>query len=151
MNEMPPLKRHYVLLFPVLVTFLLLGIAFGVKILWLAFFSLGILWPWVLTTPELKEKVRSPRYKFSFFRLMFWLEEQIEGQLFFETSFSLLFIARAVGPILFSFILSFVGGFSILLTCFIGVVIGELWLFINRRFYSEAFQKSDSNLSENSL
>lgn len=151
MNEMAPLKRHYLLLFPILILALALGLVFGLKILWLAFFSLGFLWSWVLTTPELKEKVRSPRYKFSFFRFMFWLESQIRDQIFFETKISLSSIARIIGPIIFSFVLSIVGGFEILLVCFIGSLLGEIWLYVNRRYYLEAFQKSESNLSENSL
>lgn len=151
MNEMDSLKRHYLLIFPMSILFLALGLAFGLKALWVSFFLLSFLWVWGLLTPGLKEKIRSPKYKFSFFRFMFWLERVVGGQLFFETSFSLKFVSRVAGPLIFGFLLSFLTGFQVLLACLIGVVVGEVWLYVNRRFYEEAFQKSESNLSENSL
>lgn len=151
MNEMKPLSRHYLLLFPMMFILIVLGFLFGLKSLWITFFALGILWPWGLLTPELKEKVKSPRYRFSFFRFMYWIEKQVDGQLFFESKFSLKIISRIAGPVIFSFLLSLIGGFEIFLSCLFGVLISEGWLYLNRKFYPEAYEKRPASLSENSL
>jgi hypothetical protein len=148
---MKDLNRHYLLVFPFILVLVLLSIFSPLKFLWVSFFTLGFLWPWVLLTPELREKVRSPRYRFSFFRLMYWLEDQIEGQLLFESKISLKFISRIFGPILFSFILSITGGFDIFLSCILGLVFAEVWLFINKRHYPKAYVNKEPSLSENSL
>ncbi|MFT6068536.1 MAG: hypothetical protein ACJAT2_002317 [Bacteriovoracaceae bacterium] len=148
MNE---LKRHYILVFPFIFSFFLCGLLLPLKIIWVVFFTLGFLWPWGLLTPELREKVRSPRYRFSFFRLMFWLEDQIEGQIFFETKISLKFISRVLGPLLFSLTLSLVGGIEVFLSCLLGLILGESWLYINKKFYPKAYRNKEPSLSENSL
>ncbi len=148
---MKELKRHYLLVFPFLLLLLITAFLLPLKLTWIVFFTLGFLWPWGLLTPELREKVRSPRYRFSFFRLMFWLEDQIEGQMFFESKFSLKFISRILGPILFSFILSLIGGFEIFLSCLLGLILGESWLYYNKRHYPKAYENKEPSLSENSL
>jgi hypothetical protein len=148
---MKDLNRHYLLTIPFFVIFIVASILLPLKFSWFIFFTLGFLWPWVLLTPELREKVRSPRYKFSFFRLMYWLEEQIEGQLFFEAKFSLKFISRTFGPILFSLILSLIGGYEIFISCFSGVIFAEVWLFLNKKYYPKAYKNNEPSLSENSL
>lgn len=148
---MNQLRRHYLLVFPFVLINLICGFLLSLKFVWIVFFTLGFLWPWVLLTPELKEKVRSPRYRFSFFRLMYWLENQIEGQLFFESKISLKFISRGLGPILFSFILSIIGGFEIFFACVLGLILGESWLFLNKKHYPKAYENKEPNLSENSL
>ena len=151
LSEMKPIKRHYILLFPLFCFLIFIALAFGIKTIWVSYFNLGFLWSWVLLTPELKEKVRSQKYKFSFFRFIFWFDRTVEGQLFFETRFSLKPISRVSGALLFSFLFSLLSGFGIFLATLLGVIVGEIWLFINRKHYPGAFQKNDSNLSENSL
>ncbi len=151
MNEMDSLKRHYLLIFPMTLMFLALGIVFGASALFVSFFVLSFLWVWGILTPGLKEKVRSPKYKFSFFRFMYWVERKVEEQLIFESSFSLKFLTRDFGPIIFSFLLSFLGGFQILLASSLGVIIGETWLYANRKYYEASFQKIEESTSENSL
>lgn len=151
LSEMTPIKRHYILLFPLFCFFITVAFVFGVKTIWISYFNLGFLWSWVLLTPELKEKVRSQKYKFSLFRLIFWFDRKVEDQLFFETTFSLRPISRASGVLLFSFLFSLSSGFEIFLSAFVGVVVGEGWLYINKKYYPEAYQRNDSNLSENSL
>lgn len=148
---MKDLHRHYLLVFPFFLGLVLISIFSPLKFIWVSYFTLGFLWPWVLLTPELREKVRSPRYRFSFFRLMYWLEEQIEGQLFFETKISLKFVSRIFGPILFSFILSMMAGFEIFLACLLGLVLAEVWLYINKKHYPSAYENNKPSLSENSL
>jgi len=148
---MDPLKRHYLLIFPMAFMFLSLGIVFGAPAIFISFFILSFLWVWGILTPGLKEKVRSPKYKFSFFRFMYWIERKVEEQLIFEPSISLKFLTRDLGPIIFSFLLSLLGGFQILLASCLGVLVGEIWLYVNRRFYTDTFQKIEESTSENSL
>lgn len=151
MNEMEPLKRHYLLSFPWVFLALISMIVVKGSFLIGAFITLGFLWVWTPLTPGLREKIKAPRYRVSFFRLMYWMIDLAEDQLFFASDKLVKTTSRIISGLFFAILISLVSDLKIVIWNFIGLALGEIWLVVNKKFYEDAYKKREPSLSENSL